>query len=117
MDFDWTTGELAEGLRCYREQKFWHAHEHWEAVWLKLEGREKIFLQALIQTTAAFHHLQRGNLVGTASLLHNALRRLDPLPREFGGIDVDGLRESVREWLKALDRSESLAEIPFPKIH
>jgi predicted metal-dependent hydrolase len=116
MRFDWTAGDLAEGLRCYRAQRFWHAHEHWEAVWLQLEGQEKSFLQALIQTTAAFHHLQRGNLVGTASLLRHALRRLDPLPAEFGGIDVEALQASLRGWLEALDRGEALAQIPFPEI-
>lgn len=116
MHFDWTAGELAEGLRCYHGRQFWHAHEHWESVWLKLDGQEKLFLQALIQTTAAFHHLQKGNLVGTASLLRNSLLRLDPLPEEFGGIDVAALRESLRAWLTALDQREGLAEAAFPKI-
>jgi predicted metal-dependent hydrolase len=116
MRFDWTAGELAEGLHCYRAQRFWHAHEHWEAVWLGLEGEEKMFLQALIQTTAAFHHLQRGNLVGTASLLQNALRRLDPLPKEFGGIAVDALRVQLREWLGAIERHDPLDQMPFPEI-
>ena len=120
IDFDWTTGELAEGLRCYRERQFWHAHEHWEAVWLRLEGRERLFLQALIQTTGAFHHLQRGNLVGTASLLRKALRRLDPLADEFGGIDVRSLRESLRWWVRAIEHdkpvSELLQEFRYPEI-
>lgn len=116
MRFDWTAGDLAAGLQCYRAERFWHAHEHWEAVWLKLEGQEKTFLQALIQTTAAFHHLQRGNMVGTASLLRHALGRLDPLPAEFGGIDVDGLRENMKVWLEALDQREPLDQILFPEI-
>jgi uncharacterized protein len=116
MEFDWSTGALAEGLRCYREGRFWHAHEHWESVWLQLSGQEKLFLQALIQTTAAFHHFQRGNLVGMASLMRNALRRLAPLPRRFGGIEVEALRESLRTWVDAIDRGKSLNEIAFPEI-
>ncbi|HEX3891662.1 MAG TPA: DUF309 domain-containing protein [Terracidiphilus sp.] len=116
MVFEWSAGPLAEGLRCYRAQQFWSAHEHWEAVWLQLQGQEKTFLQALIQTTAAFHHFQRGNLVGMASLLRNALRRLDPLPAEFGGISVDALRSSLQTWIKGIDHPETLAQIPFPSI-
>ena len=120
FDFDWSAGPLAEGLQCYRSQQFWHAHEHWEKVWLQLDGQEKMFLQALIQTTAAFHHLQRKNFVGAASLLRNALRRLDPLPHEFGGVAVDTLRRSLRAWIESLDRSfdqaELSSEIPFPAI-
>lgn len=116
MDFDWTSGPLAEGLQCYRDQRFWHAHEYWESVWLQLQGPEKMLLQGLIQTTAAFHHLQRGNLVGAASLLRAALRRLDPLPNIFCRIEVDVLRGSLRAWLDALDRNAPVAGLPFPRI-
>jgi uncharacterized protein len=117
FDFNWNAGALAEGLQCYRDQRFWHAHEHWEAVWLHLDGQEKLFLQALIQTTAAFHHVQRANFVGAASLLRNALRKLDPLPTEFGGIDVSALRESLRAWLHVLASPAPLTAIPFPRIY
>jgi uncharacterized protein len=117
MAFDWSTGELAEGLQCYRNQDFFLAHEHWEAIWLQLHGQEKTFLQGLIQTTAAFHHVQRKNRVGGASLLLGALRRLDPLPHDFGGIDVDALRKNLRVWLKELEQLEPGPPIPFPEIH
>ena len=69
MSLNWKSGELADGLGCYRRAEFFLAHEHWEIVWLRLDEPEKSFLQALIQTTAAFHHLQTGNSTGAASLL------------------------------------------------
>ena len=99
MKLNWTQGGLAEGLRCYRAGEFFAAHEHWEAVWLATQEPEKTFLQALIQVAAAFHHLQRGNPQGTASLLRAALRRLKPYPASFGGISVPPLCEEIREWL------------------
>ena len=71
MSLDWTSGPLAEGLRCYRNSEIFLAHEHWEGVWLNLREPEKSFLQALIQTAAAFHHLNAGNAVGSASLLRS----------------------------------------------
>jgi uncharacterized protein len=98
--FDWSCGALAEGLGCYRREEFFLAHEHWEAVWLEAEEPEKTFLQALIQVTAAFHHLQRGNGVGTRSLLRAALRRLEGYPAEFGGVDVARLRDEVGFWVR-----------------
>jgi predicted metal-dependent hydrolase len=116
MQFDWTHGPLADGLQCYRNQEFWLAHEHWEAVWLKCEEPDKTFLQALIQVTAAFHHLQRGNLIGLASLLERALRRLDPYPVTYGGIDVEALRNSIRLWLHSLE-SGIPPQLPFPLIY
>ena len=59
--FDWTQGSLAEGLRLYDAGEFFAAHEAWESVWLRAQEPEKMFLQGLIQVTAAFHHLQRNN--------------------------------------------------------
>jgi uncharacterized protein len=116
MPFDWTEGALAKGLRCYCNQEFFDAHEHWEAVWLKCDEPEKTFLQALIQITAAFHHLQRGNPAGTASLLRAALRRLEGFPAEYSGVAVPELRTSIRTWLEALQPNSRPPEIPFPKI-
>jgi uncharacterized protein len=102
MECDWSCGALAEGLECYRREEFFLAHEHWEAVWLGSQEPEKTFLQALIQVTAAFHHLQRENVVGAVSLLKAALRRLEPYPPLFGGIDVARLREEVGRWVQVL---------------
>jgi hypothetical protein len=116
MAFDWSDGGLAEGLRCYRNEEFFLAHEHWEAIWLKSQEPEKTFLQALIQITAAFHHLQRKNLIGAASLLQAAMRRLDPFPSVYGEIEVEALRESVRVWLERIDRQELSSQLPFPQI-
>ena len=93
---------MAEGLACYREEKFSLTHEHWEAVWLASEEPEKTFLQALIQITAAFRHLQRGNALGASSLLTAALRRLEPFPPVFEGVSVIPLRESINVWLGVL---------------
>jgi uncharacterized protein len=116
MTLDWNRGALAEGLHCYKSGEFFLAHEHWEGVWLKCEQPEKTFLQALIQITAAFHHLQRKNFIGAASLLRSALRRLDRFPAAFGGIAVEELRESVRAWLQALDWEDPSLRPPIPHI-
>lgn len=115
MPFDWETGPLAEGARCYREHEFFLAHEHWEAVWLQCSEPEKTFLQALIQITAAFHHLERNNPIGAASLLRAALRRLEPYTDEYGGIAVEALRRDVRSWAEALEAKKA-PQLPFPVI-
>lgn len=116
MPLEWNEGDLAEGLRCYRNLEFFEAHEHWEAVWLRSAEPEKTLLQALIQTTAAFHHFQRRNFIGAASLLRGALRRLEPYPAEYGGVAAEELRTSIRAWLAALEQNVSAPDLPFPKI-
>jgi uncharacterized protein len=103
MKFDWTQGALAEGLRLYEAGEFFAAHEAWENVWLPAQEPEKTFLQGLIQVTAAFHHLQRENRLGTSRLLRAALGRLERYPACFGGISVDVLCDDIRVWLQALE--------------
>ena len=103
MKFDWTQGALAEGLRLYDAGEFFAAHEAWESVWLPAQEPEKTFLQGLIQVTAAFHHWQRENRLGTSRLLRAALGRLERYPACFGGISVDLLCDDIRVWLQALE--------------
>ena len=116
MALDWSSGALAEGLRCYGDEEFFNAHEHWEEVWLACKEPEKTFLQALIQVAAAFHHLQRGNLLGTRSLLQAAARRLERFGPEFGGVALEPLRRSLSVWLEALETADHAPRISFPPI-
>lgn len=116
VPLDWNTGALAEGLRCYRAGQFFDAHEHWESVWLASAEPDKTFLQALIQVTAAFHHLRRGNPLGAASLIHRALHRLDRYPPHYAGLQVEALRHELRAWRDALQSGGPDHRLPCPTI-
>jgi uncharacterized protein len=116
MKFDWTQGALAEGLRLYHAGEFFAAHEAWETVWLRAQEPEKMFLQGLIQVTAAFHHLQRNNPQGTALLLRAALGRLERYPAFFGDISVAVLCSDIREWLEALEAGAPALQLGPPRI-
>ena len=116
VSLDWKSGALAAGLAHYETAEFFLAHEDWESVWLTLEEPEKSFLQALIQMTAAFHHLHAGNSAGALSLLHRALRRLESCPVSFGGILVTPLCAEVGELLRLLKTETPCTSPPFPQI-
>lgn len=116
MTFDWTSGKLAEGRRRYDAGEFFAAHEAWEIVWLEASGAEKMFLQALIQVAAAFHHRQRSNPKGTSLLLQAALSRLESCPTCFGGISVSLLRDDIRNWLQALEAGDAPTELDPPRM-
>lgn len=116
MQIDWNLEALADGLRCYRHQEFFLAHEYWESVWIKCRQPEKTFLQALIQLACALHHFQRNNLRGATSLLTAALRKLQNYPAQYGGIEVAMLREEMGDWLLALSAEEQHACPSFPQI-
>ena len=116
MSFEWSEGYLAQGLHCYRSQQFFEAHEHWESVWLTLDEPEKSFLQALIQVTAAFHHLRRGNRAGAISLLDRAVKRLDRCPAHYCRLDAALLREQIRHWLCAITDEQQIPPKLFPEF-
>jgi len=116
MQLDWNIGALADGLRCYRSQEFFSAHEHWESVWLLSSEPQRSFLQALIQMASAFHHLQRNNSQGAASLLRKAHSRLSFYPALFECVEVTPLREEVATWLQVLELHDLPASPTFPQI-
>jgi predicted metal-dependent hydrolase len=85
-------------------------------VWLETPNPDKMFLQGLIQVAAAFHHYSRANLLGTRKLLRSGLLKLDRFPEIHGGLEIEELREAVREWLAALEAGEILETRQPPRI-
>lgn len=105
-----------KGLEAFNSAHFYDAHEHWEEVWLETPNPDKMFLQGLIQVAAAFHHYSRANLLGTGKLLRSGLLKLDRFPEIHGGLEIEELREAIREWLAALEAGEILETRQPPRI-
>ncbi len=105
-----------KGLEAFNSAHFYEAHEHWEEVWLETPDPDKMFLQGLIQIAAAFHHHSRANPQGTRNLLSAGLWKLNRFPEVHGGLEIEALRESLREWLAALDAGETPARARIPRI-
>jgi len=79
-------------------------------------GAREDFSASLIQITAAFHHFERKNLVGAASLLRASLCKLEKYPAAFGGLDVEAIQLSLRAWLVALNAHKPSPQLPFTVI-
>jgi predicted metal-dependent hydrolase len=90
------------GIRLFNAREFFDAHEVWEDVWRESEGLEKRFLQGLIQAAVAFHHHSTGNVAGASSLMERSRKNLAGCPKEFGGIGVGELLDSLSAWRTAL---------------
>jgi predicted metal-dependent hydrolase len=116
MTLDWSEGPLAEGMRLYRSGDFFATHEAWESVWLHAPQPEKLFLQALIQTTVAMHHFSRNNLLGATRLLTAALSKLEPYAADFANIDVALLRDDIRARLHTLASDPPPVQLAPPRI-
>jgi len=50
-----------EGVRLFNEGHYWHAHEQWEACWLRAAEPEATFYKGIIQAAAALVHWQKQN--------------------------------------------------------
>ena len=62
--------EYMTGIDLYNAGEFHAAHDAWEERWMDEVGpREKLFLQAMIQSAVAFHHLEIGR-PGAARRMH-----------------------------------------------
>ena len=107
---------LEQGIVQFNAHEFWHAHESWEQLWLPAENPHKQFLQGLIQLAAAYHHVQRGTFSGGVRLFDAALRRLEPFPPAYAGIDRAGAVEAAREHRERIARGEGIDGKDFPKL-
>ena len=62
--------EYIAGIDLYNAGEFHAAHDAWEERWMGEVGPdEKLFLQAMIQSAVAFHHLEIGR-PGAARRMH-----------------------------------------------
>ncbi len=107
---------FVRGIELFNTRYFFEAHEAWEEIWLHTAPPEKIFLQGLIQVTAAFHHHSRENLRGTKSLLRSGLLKLEDFPPHHRGLNVEKLRKVARRWLEVLDTGEVVSRPALPRI-
>jgi len=102
------------GIQLFNHEEFYDAHEVWEDVWREAHGREKKFLQGLIQVAVAFHHHSTGNVTGARSLLGRAGKNLADYPEGFLGIGVPALLESLAMWQAVL--SSGGTKPAFPQL-
>jgi len=101
-------------MELFNRCEFFDAHEALEDVWRAAPGPEKKFLQGLIQVAVALHHHSRGNSVGARSVLKRAFRNLSAYPKDFSGIHLSDLMNSIAEWQRALEQGTPVP--PPPKI-
>lgn len=100
------------GIALFNQGKFFDAHEVLEDVWRAAPHEEKKIWQGLIQVAVALHHYSTGNLVGMRSVLVRAMKNLSRHPRNFHGVEVSRLLQSLTDWLQAFDDNQPLPPLP-----
>jgi hypothetical protein len=103
--------EYIAGIELYNAGEFHAAHDAWEERWMGEVGPdEKLFLQAMIQSAVAFHHLQINRPGAARQMYLRAKAKFDRLGKPvFMSLDIP-------EYLAQLDRSLSwLLDAPDPR--
>ena len=100
--------EYLAGIDLYNAGEFHAAHDAWEERWRDDCGpREKLFLQALIQSAVVFHHVEIGRRGAARRMYHMALEKFERLGAErFMSLDItDYLAQLARAvaWLEAAE--------------
>ena len=103
--------EYIAGIDLYNAGEFHAAHDAWEERWMGEVGRdEKLFLQAMIQSAVAFHHLQIGR--------PGAARRMYLMAKEkFARLNQTVfMSRDLADYQEQLDRALSwLLSVPDPR--
>ncbi|HEY2963117.1 MAG TPA: DUF309 domain-containing protein [Pyrinomonadaceae bacterium] len=103
--------EYIAGIDLYNAGEFHAAHDAWEERWMGEVGpQEKLFLQAMIQSAVAFHHLDIGRPGAARQMYLRAKEKFARLGcRVFMSLDLD-------EYQAQLDAALSwLLSVPDPR--
>jgi len=103
--------EYIAGIDLYNAGEFHAAHDAWEERWMGEVGPdEKLFLQAMIQSAVAFHHLQIGRPGAARQMHQRAKEKFQRLGRKkFMSLDIE-------DYLAQLHNALSwLTTVPDPR--
>lgn len=92
------------GLELFNRHDFFAAHEAWEELWMVTSGKEKSFVQGLIQWALALYHFANGNLRGARSLFDSGAELMKGCGRCCQGFDIQDLERQMVLCLEELLR-------------
>ena len=110
--------EYIAGIDLYNAGEFHAAHDAWEERWMGEVGpKEKLFLQAMIQSAVAFHHLDIGRPGAARQMYLRAKDKFARLgPRVFMSLDLEDYQAQLDSALSWLLTASDPRELPRPHI-
>src|SRR3989338_771468 len=91
---------LQKFVELFNNGKFFESHELLEDVWKKTTGKEKLFLQSLIQVAVSLHHDKRKNEKGALEEYSLAKKKLEKYPAKVMGIYLHHLLLELENYFK-----------------
>jgi uncharacterized protein len=115
--------EYIAGIDLYNAGEFHAAHDAWEERWMgEVGAQEKLFLQAMIQSAVAFHHLEIGRPGAARQMYQRAKEKFARLGAEvfmsLDLVDYQAQLDSALSWLltAADPREITQPDLQPPKI-
>lgn len=110
--------EYIAGIDLYNAGEFHAAHDAWEERWMgPVAPDEKLFLQAMIQSAVAFHHLQIGRPGAARRMYLMAKEKFARLDRPiFMSLDLENYQAQLDRALSWLLSVADPREIEPPKV-
>jgi uncharacterized protein len=110
--------EYIAGIDLYNAGEFHAAHDVWEERWMGEVGpQEKLFLQAMIQSAVAFHHLDIGRPGAARQMYRRAKEKFARLGRNiFMSLDLDDYQAQLDIALSWLLSVPDPRHLPMPEI-
>jgi hypothetical protein len=106
----------------FNARRFFESHEDWETLWNDADGARREWLQGLIQTAAALHHVAHtGSASGFSKLVRSARAKAAGYAGDTEGIDFPAFWAQVEPWVEHGRRVEAGADLrrdvpPWPQI-
>jgi len=115
--------EYIAGIDLYNAGEFHAAHDVWEERWMgEVSAQEKLFLQAMIQSAVAFHHLEIGRPGAARQMYTRAKEKFARLGTNiFMSLDLNDYQAQLDEalsWLLTVPDPRELTQPNFqvPRI-
>src|SRR6266852_9042290 len=110
--------EYIAGIDLYNAGEYHAAHDACEERWMgPVDRDEKLFLQAMIQSAVAFHHLQIGRPGAARQMYLAAKEKFAHLNcRDFMSLDLEEYQAQLDRSLSWLLTAPEPREIAQPKI-
>ncbi len=110
--------EYIAGIDLYNAGEFHAAHDAWEERWMgPVTPDEKLFLQAMIQSAVAFHHLQIGRPGAARRMYLMAKEKFACLGQKvFMSLDLEDYQAQLDRALSWLLTVPDPRELEQPKL-
>ncbi len=110
--------EYIAGIDLYNDREFHAAHDAWEDRWMgEVGAQEKLFLQAMIQSAVAFHHLEIGRPGAARRMYLMAKEKFGRLGCSiFMSLDLIEYQSQLDHALEWLNSGPDPREITPPEI-